>query len=120
MLGWWVFGDPTVAANIANADMALGALDGTIIKFNAGGTCSIHNSIYANGAVTATDLSTTYTVSNGYVTFADSVAVYAVSPSLPKLKHAYIVDVVSSTTNLWLGYNNGTKEETQAIQLVKQ
>lgn len=120
MLSWWVFGDPTVAANIANADLAMSALDGTSIIFNAGGTCSIHNSIYKDGAVTATDLTTTYAVSNGYVTFGDSISVYAVAPSLPKLKHAYIVDVVSSPTNLWLGYNNGTKEETQAIQLVKQ
>lgn len=120
MINWWQFGNPSEAATATNAATAMSALDGTSIVFNAGGTCSIHNSIYKDGAVSATDLTTTYSVNKGYVTFGDSVQVYAVAPSLPKLKHCYIVDVASSQTNLWLGYNNGTKEETQAIQLVKQ
>lgn len=119
MINWWQFGDPAGASTAANADMAMTALDGTQIVFNAGGTCSIHNSIYKDGAVSATDLATTYTINNGYIAFGDSISVYAVAPSFNKIKHCYVVDVTGST-NLWIGYNNGTKEETQALQLIKQ
>ncbi|MDD4991264.1 MAG: hypothetical protein PHR83_03435 [Paludibacter sp.] len=120
MINWWQFGDPAGASTASNADIAMGALDGTQLVFGTDGKVAIHNSIYKDGAVSATDLTTTYSVNKGYITFGDSIQVYAVAPSLPKLKHAYIVDVASSQTNLWIGYNNGTKEETQAIQLVKQ
>lgn len=118
MKDWWQFGDPSAPAATTNMATCSTALGKTTLTFGPGTALKVHNAEYNNGAYTESDLTTTYSMNKpGYITFGDSVSVYAVAASLKKVKHVYIVDVAGST-NLWLGINNGDKAETQAIQLV--
>lgn len=121
MIEWWQFGDPAVETTATNADMAMTAISNVSLTFGSDGSVTVHNEKYADGAVTPSDVSTTYSISGGVVTFAAPISIYAVAASLNDISEAYVVDVASNTANnLWLGVTNGDKEETTAVQLVKQ
>ena len=106
LTGWGITG---VATTFTNADS-------NVYVFNADGTCNL------NG------IANTYTVANGVITFGTVLA--GTEWSLVSIalsgKTVNVLNVTSIGTTpyvssgIWLGIRNGTKNEDQAIQLVKQ
>lgn len=97
------------ASTITNAD-------NNLYVFNADGTCTL------NG------VSNTYTVANGTITFGTALTgtewnlIYITFTG----KTVNVLNVTSrdgkpySSSGIWLGQRNGTKEEDSSVQLVKQ
>lgn len=74
----------------------------------------------ANGHADINGIATTYTINDGgYIAFADTVRIPTYMFTLTG-KNIYGVQVNNSTDGLWLGQNNGSKEETSAIHFVKE
>ena len=106
LTGWGITG---VATTFTNADS-------NVYVFNADGTCNL------NG------IANTYTVANGVVTFGTvltgtewslvSIALSGKTVNVLNVTSIGTTPYVSS--GIWLGIRNGTKNEDQAIQLVKQ
>lgn len=91
------------------------------LTFNNDGTCVIHDVTYDGAAEVVNEVSTTYTVSNGYVTFGASVSITGFTGMISLSgTNVYALDVTASTDGIWLGKNNGTKEESTAIHMIKQ
>ena len=91
------------------------------LTFNADGTCTILDVTYdeENAQEIVTEYETTYTVSGGYVTFADEVAITGYTGMLSLTgTNVYALDVASSTEGIWLGQNNGDKAESTAVHLI--
>jgi hypothetical protein len=104
----WATRDDMIATGWAATEETLAAADEVRLTFATDGSCTI------NGTVT------TFAINKGgYIAFADSVNIPACAITLAG-KNMYGVDVASSTEGIWLGQNNGTKEETSAIHFVKE
>jgi hypothetical protein len=106
LTGW---GAADAATTFANADANL-------YIFNADGTCSL------NG------IANTYTVTDGSIAFGTplagtewSLVWISLSGSSVNVLNVTSIGTAAYTSNgIWLGTRNGTKNEDQAIQLVKQ
>jgi len=104
--GW---GSTTAAATFA-------AADANLYIFNADGTCKL------NG------VNNTYTVSKGIITFGTALTGTEWNLVFINLtgKNVSVLNVTSmnskpyTSSGIWLGQRNGTKEEDAAVQLVKQ
>ncbi len=103
----WGATDP--ATTFANADQNL-------YTFNANGTCTL------NG------IANTYTVANGVISFGTPLAgtewslvwISLTGSSVNVLNVTSIGTTPYTSNGIWLGIRNGTKNEDQAIHLVKQ
>jgi len=82
---------------------------------------TIHDVIYDGTQEVATDYTTTYTVTNGYIAFGADVKITGFTGRIQLSGiNVYSVDVDGSTTGLWLGQNNENKEESSAVHIIKQ
>lgn len=104
----WATRDEIIATGWAATEESLAAADEVRLTFATDGSCTI------NGTETTFEIN-----KGGYIAFADSVNIPACAITLAG-KNIYGVDVASSTEGIWLGQNNGTKEETSAIHIIKE
>jgi len=108
----------TLCAWPTPADMIASGWAGTQASLDADALLRV--SFNANGSAVINGQATTYTIKDGgYITFADPVSIPTYMMTLTG-KHVYGVKVLDSTDGLWLGQNNGSKEETSAIHFVKE
>jgi len=115
-IGWST--KSTVCAWPTPAELLSAGWAGTQASLDADALLRV--SFNANGSAVINGQATTYTIKDGgYITFADSVSIPTYSIKLNG-KNIYGVKVLDSTDGLWLGQNNGTKEETSAIHFIKE
>ena len=103
------WGNANVATTFANADASL-------YVFNADGTCTL------NG------VANTYTVSNGVIAFGTPltgtewslISISLTGNSVNVLNVTTIGSDAYTSSGIWIGIRNGSKNEDQAVQLIKQ
>ncbi|MBN2743500.1 MAG: hypothetical protein JXR39_06370 [Marinilabiliaceae bacterium] len=109
-----------VSWNIANTTEKLAASTKVTLTFD-NGTCTIKDVTFDGTNEVVNDQTTTYTVTNGYITFGSAVTITGYTDMISLSgTNMYAVDVTGSTEGIWLGKNNGDKEETSAIHMIKQ
>jgi hypothetical protein len=103
----------------ANVTEKLASTTKVSLVFSDNGNVTIKDYVYSD-VETETTYTTTYTVSNGYVTFGDDVVLTGFSGRISLTgKNIYAMDVAGSTTGIWLGQNNEDKEESLGVHIVK-
>ncbi len=106
-----------------NTDEKYAACQKSTISFDGTGNATINDVTYVDGAEVTTTYTTTYSVTNGYITFGETVTITGFTDMITLSgTNMYVITTPASGTegSLWLGQNNGTKEESTAVQLIKQ
>ena len=116
---WWMFGDPANADGQINAAIASAA--NTILTFNNDGTCTIVDALYsyADDAYTPATYNTTYSVTNGVITFGEEVTISAAGINLQSTEMYFMAPLNSNggAGNIWIAISADGKEESNGIQL---
>lgn len=124
--GWWAFGNPEDAASITKRDVTKSAFANARVQFYANGSCTIVDALNSYDDVSTTYTSatynTTYTLTNGVVTFANDVVLTCASITLSGTTMYFVLpaNANGAATDLWIGQDSpdGDKTYTKAIHLV--
>jgi hypothetical protein len=104
--------------SITNTAEKLAASTKVSLTFS-GNNVTIHDVTFDGTAEVVKDYTTTYAIKDGYITFASDITINGYTATLTLSgKNVYVMDVTGSD-GIWLGQNNGTKEESVGIHLVK-
>ncbi|MDA3854348.1 MAG: hypothetical protein PF444_08945 [Bacteroidales bacterium] len=120
LISWWSFGDPGVTENVDTAGYISDATAAVSLTFNSDGTCAIIDNEYdkVTGTEVSSTVNTTYTLSNGIVTFAESVKLSAIAVTFEGTEMSVALTPSNATAgSMWVGSLNTEKEEMNLIQI---
>jgi hypothetical protein len=106
----------------ADADAKYTAASKSTFTLEAGGNFSFSDVTYVDGAEVTTPYTGTYTINKGYITFSTSANITGFTGMISLSgTNMYVIATPANGTSgsLWIGQNNGAKEEAVAVQLVK-